>query len=387
MHNYLRAIGFSNLQNEKDIKEILTEVFHDFDEREVSREGKNKAFVEYTKSFGENMGIKMCGIMDTDGFHQEYYFPYFQGKDISSKEDLIIERHAARESFAGVCEDVRIGVSVIFYLQNAAKYKKEMLLGHLLSDKISTSFSGLSLKGKILFPVQKAEPRVTATGSDSANQRHKMIAAARQGDAEAIESLTLEDIDTYAAVNQRILKEDLFSIVDTLFMPYGLECDHYQVMGNIKDVEKTVNKYTKETIYQLRLECNDMNLDRFVHDPKIFCNGIHVDLGTDTAVFTAHHVSSPSCIVFCNRCFRYLHLFLSSASARTRISPSTRSFAVILRFPYFCAAASPAHPCRKTASFAASNNVIPCAVSPANTPVSTSPEPAVAMPLFPEVLM
>ena len=75
MHNYLRAIGFSNLQNEKDIKEILTEVFHDFDEREVSREGKNKAFVEYTKSFGENMGIKMCGIMDTDGFHQEYYFP------------------------------------------------------------------------------------------------------------------------------------------------------------------------------------------------------------------------------------------------------------------------------------------------------------------------
>ena len=34
MHNYLRAIGFSNLQNEKDIKEILTEVFHDFDEKQ-----------------------------------------------------------------------------------------------------------------------------------------------------------------------------------------------------------------------------------------------------------------------------------------------------------------------------------------------------------------
>ena len=76
MHNYLRAIGFSNLQNEKDIKEILTEVFHDFDEREVSREGKNKAFVEYTKSFGENMGIKMCGIMDTDGC-KDWCFGYF----------------------------------------------------------------------------------------------------------------------------------------------------------------------------------------------------------------------------------------------------------------------------------------------------------------------
>ena len=111
------------------------------------------------------------------------------------------------------------------------------------------------------FPVQKTETYIGSMGNDRANQRNKMIAAARQGDADAIESLTLEDIDTYAAVNQRILKEDLFSIVDTLFMPYGLECDHYQIMGNIKNVEKAVNKYTKETIYQLRLECNDMNLD------------------------------------------------------------------------------------------------------------------------------
>lgn len=49
MHNYLRAIGFSNLQNEKDIKEILTEVFHDFDEREVSREGKKQSFCRVYK--------------------------------------------------------------------------------------------------------------------------------------------------------------------------------------------------------------------------------------------------------------------------------------------------------------------------------------------------
>ena len=270
MHNYLRAIGFGSLQEEKDIKEILEDVFHNYDEREASREGRNKAFVEYTKSFGENMGIKMCGIMDTEGFHQEYYFPYFKGKDVSSTEDLTIERHAARESFAGVCEDVRMGVSVIFYLQNAAKYKKEMILGHLVNDKISTNFSGLSRKGCILLPVQKAQSFPDSIGNDTASQRHKMIAAARQGDVEAIESLTLEDIDTYAAVNQRILKEDLFSIVDTLFMPYGLECDHYQIVGNIRNVEKAVNRYTKETISQLSLECNDMDLDVCINKEDLF---------------------------------------------------------------------------------------------------------------------
>ena len=260
MHSYLRAIGFEELQTEQKLKEILSDVFHEYDERTVTREGKNRAFVEYTKEFGKNMGIKMCGTMDTEGFHQEYYFPYFRGKNISSREDLIVEKHAARESFAGVCEDMRMGVSIIFYVQNAAKYKKETILNHLLSDKISTTFSGLSLQGKILLPVAKDEAYKEG-GVEAANRRSKMIPAARQGDAEDIESLTLEDIDTYSMINRRILKEDLFTIIDTLFMPYGMECDHYQVIGNIKGVEQTVNSYTKEKIYQMTLECNDMDLD------------------------------------------------------------------------------------------------------------------------------
>ena len=125
MHSYLRAIGFDNLHTGKDLRDLLADVFHEFSERSVAKEEKNKAFVEYTKSFGDNMGIKMCGTMDTEGFHQEYYFPYFKGKNISSHEDLIVEKHAAKESFAGVCEDMRMGVSIIFYVQNAAKYKKK----------------------------------------------------------------------------------------------------------------------------------------------------------------------------------------------------------------------------------------------------------------------
>lgn len=268
MHSYLRAIGFDNLQTGKDLRDLLADVFHEFSERSVAKEEKNKAFVEYTKSFGDNMGIKMCGTMDTEGFHQEYYFPYFKGKSISSHEDLIVEKHAAKESFAGVCEDMRMGVSIIFYVQNAAKYKKETILNHLLNDKISTTFSGLSLQGKILLPVMKNDDCMTGS-SEAANRRSKMIAAARQGDAEAIESLTLEDIDTYSVINRRILKEDLFSIIDTLFMPYGMECDHYQIIGNIRSVEKKVNTYTKQKIYQLNLECNDMSLDVCINEKDL----------------------------------------------------------------------------------------------------------------------
>lgn len=73
------------------------------------------------------------------------------------------------------------------------------------------------------------------------------------GDEEAIEKLTLEDIDMYSMVSQRLLQEDVFSIVDTFFMPYGMECDQYQILGIIKQVNKVKNLYTGEAIYQMDL--------------------------------------------------------------------------------------------------------------------------------------
>lgn len=268
MHSFLRAVGFSNLKADKDLKDILTDVFREYSERTVSKEEPDRAFIEYTKEFGNGMGIKMCGSMDSQGFHQEYYFPYFEGTGISSREDLIIEKHASRESFAGVCEDMRMGVSIIFYVQNAAKYKKETILNHLLSDKISVTFSGLSLHGKILLPVVK-DIDYAKSSLEAARKRSSMIAAARQGDAEAMESLTLEDIDMYTMISRRIQKEDVFSIIDTLFMPYGMECDHYQIVGNILHIEKAENKYTKEKVYQMKLECNDMKLDVCINEKDL----------------------------------------------------------------------------------------------------------------------
>ena len=52
--------------------------------------------------------------------------------------------------------------------------------------------------------------------------RNRLIQAARGGDEEAIESLTLEDMDTYTTISRRIQKMDVFSLVDTYFMPYGV---------------------------------------------------------------------------------------------------------------------------------------------------------------------
>ncbi len=268
MHSYLRAIGFSDVKDGREIKDLIQDIFYEYDERNVAKEDKGRAFVEYSKDFGLEMGITVCGSLDREGFHQEYYYPYLRGNGITTKEDLIIEKRGGSESYSGVCEDMRVGISLIFYLQNAAKYKRENVLGKLLNPNISTTFSGLSLHGKILLPVEKNEEQIRSD-KEAARKRSRLIAEARKGDEEAIESLTLEDIDMYSMVSRRIQEEDVFSIVETYFMPYGMECDQYHILGEIKSIQKVRNDYTKEKVFQMNVACNDMYFDICINEKDL----------------------------------------------------------------------------------------------------------------------
>ena len=173
------------------------------------------------------------------------------------------------DSFAGVCEDGRLGVSLIFYLQNPAECQKESILNQLFCRRNSVTLSGLSTEGMILFPVKKVEEQPDELREQDIAQRNKLITAARNGDPEAIESLTIEDMDLYSMLSRRVYEEDLYSIVDTFFMPYGIECDQYQIMGNINYYTKVCNPVTRENVYQINLECNDLTFDVCINEADL----------------------------------------------------------------------------------------------------------------------
>ena len=80
------------------------------------------------------------------------------------------------------------------------------------------------------------------------------------GDENAIESLTLEDMDIYTMISRKIHKADVFSLVDTYFMPYGVECDQYSVLGEIVAMRLTTNQITGEKIYILTICCNEFDI-------------------------------------------------------------------------------------------------------------------------------
>lgn len=216
---------------------------------------------EFSREYADGMGITACGVFDEeDKFHLDYFYPYLRGTGISSYEDISIEKHAAEDSYAGVCDDMKVGIAIIFYLQNKIPYIKAQACGQLPVKGTSVTFSGLSVSGSVLIPIQKL-PESEGKASMDAAERARLLAAAKNGDEEAIETLTLEDMDIYSSISKRIPNEDIYSIVDTSFMPYGVECDQYSVLGEIKDVKIVENHITEEEIYILTIFCNDLTFD------------------------------------------------------------------------------------------------------------------------------
>lgn len=259
MHNYLRSIGFKNLVKKKELDVLINDIIKNPDNKMITEDAEGNVFAELSKEYGEAIGITVCGEYIEEKFQMDYYYPYFIGSGITTEEKVEVERHSDREAYAGVCDELRIGVTLIFYLQNVIEYLQET--GSLARRiPVNTTLSALSTSGKIVFPIYKNESQIKS-GENYNQKRSHLIAAARDGDEEAIENLTLEDIDTYSMISKRVMKEDILSIVDTYFMPYGIESDQYSIMGEILNFDTVENNITSEKSYIMTIESNNLIFD------------------------------------------------------------------------------------------------------------------------------
>lgn len=258
MHKFLRAVGFSNIRK-KDLNIILEEIVEHPNVMRVTKDSDGNEFAELMKFFSDNVGIMLRGSYDeNDVFQTNYYVPFSTFEGITTQEQIDIEKHAEKESYAGVCDEIRLGVTLIFYLQNVADFLSEHRANIYTKEIYGASLSALSVDGKIILPIeQKVLEKQTANHKDE--NRKKLIAEARKGNEEAIENLSIQDLDMYSQISKRIHKEDVFSIVNTSFMPYGIESDQYSILGEIKEVEEITNSISGENLYSMEIECNDLH--------------------------------------------------------------------------------------------------------------------------------
>lgn len=269
MHRYLSAIGFKQIASKKQLNRLLNYTEKNFQSEKTVKIKENLELSEKIRYFTKDTGLMVVGTYDgEDQYEKEYYIPFFEGRGSRKFDNLEIERHISKNSYAGACEYPGIGITIIYYLQNAVEYLSELNFHQFRKETVSLTLSGLAREGKILLPVLQ-EKQSFIEKEESLRKHRKLIKEARAGDESAIESLTTQEMDTYSMISKRIENEDVFSIVSTSFMPCGLECDQYSILGEILHYEKRENSLTKEQLYVITVECNGLEFDICINEEDL----------------------------------------------------------------------------------------------------------------------
>ncbi len=215
-----------------------------------------------------DMSLVLVGSLTADGsLVREQAYPCLDSTYAGSSGYCSIQRHVSTDEYSGMIDDNRIGISLIFRISNTTEYLERLYGGKNVRVK-QVYISAWSRQAKVLLPVQKTKMQVEMLNLAS-KERDFLIEQARKGDEDAIESLSLEDMDIYNMANNRLMKEDLYSIVDTCFMPQGIECDIYTVIADILDISTRYNSISNEKVYDLKLSCNDIILHLAVHEKDL----------------------------------------------------------------------------------------------------------------------
>lgn len=269
MHKFLRSIGFRNLWSIHDEEFLVADVLKYYDYKKVVEDELGQKYAQISREYMSGCGVTVCGYYDEDRlFHMSHYYPFMTGTQSISCPQIHLEKQANGLAYIGACDDVRVGTTLIYYLLNADNYINAKQADMLPRDGASLCLSGLAEEARILLPLVKKEPSKPMDAKDL-QERMSLYNRAADGNEEAIENLTMEDIDAYTMIARRIRNEDIYTIVDTYFMPFGLECDMYNVMGDIVGCRMEENQITDERIWILTIVTNGIPLDICVNDEDV----------------------------------------------------------------------------------------------------------------------
>ena len=266
MHKFLRAAGFSMYQKKKDIEKLLDLLETQPSVTKCVQIDEETNVCEMRTEIAPGIGLSIVGELNEEGdFEREFYFPYVECAQESSTAECSVQRHVEKETYAGMVDESCVGISLIFYVQNFLDYREKVLKKgecylkfHKVKELVRQLAEVETSIYRLATAIKKTQKQIQMA-KVAAKNRNNLIEAAKNGDEDAMETLTIEDIDLYSKISRRAMKEDLYSIIDSSFMPCGIECDQYSVIGEIKEIQKIKNKYTNEEIYWLNLECSDLN--------------------------------------------------------------------------------------------------------------------------------
>lgn len=269
MESPIRAIGFSALEKEYSIEDIVTQTLDHPTSQAAIKIDDERIIAEYTKEFAENTYIMVRVTVDKglkepqiDVEHCEAYVVAANNIEVI---DVEIESLDDETTYYGICEDKKTGMQVIFWLQNLIEY-----LGAKKQKKAckEVNLAALAVEGTIILPVEKDEEDELF----EKQEREKIKAILEQmkaGDEEARKKLEAEEKELDEQLKQRLKEEDFLTIMSGYFIPTTLEDATYAVLGEIRAIKKKKNLKTKELMYIFTLSVNDMPLEVIINSKDL----------------------------------------------------------------------------------------------------------------------
>ena len=268
MHKFLPAIGFSKLNNDS-LDELLLEIMARPDYQESAIDFEGNQFVELRGMVADNVGLVLRGVYnEKDEFVLDYYYPTYFGENISIKNEVEVIKQSDKDNYQVMVDEIRLGVNLIFQLQNMGEYLRRNIMAGKSAER-EIRLAALSLDGKVILPLYTNEKSRIKEKMNN-KKRIDLVEQARDGNEEALESLTMDEIDLYQRITRRVSREDILSVVTSFFMPYGIENDKYEILGEILDVKTAVNHLTMEELYIMVVESNDVVFEICINKNNLF---------------------------------------------------------------------------------------------------------------------
>lgn len=272
MNKYLRAVGFTKIPSRKEIYKIIEEgikkpVYRAYT---TNDDDEDTLLAQFEIGLGDKIGLCVCGQFDEeDRFYPDYYYPYLDSDIISSKEELSVEPRVDNDTYAGICDDLKVGAALIFRLRNAVEYIKRCHMSFVPLVNTTLTLTALSLEGTILLPIKQTKEEREKKQEINAKRR-SILSAAKEGDENAMKDLTIGDMDVYSNLVTHLQYEDVYSVVESSFIPYGSECELYSIMGEIMEMREGINTITGDKIYIFQVNCNEIPIDVVINREDLF---------------------------------------------------------------------------------------------------------------------
>ena len=102
-------------QKKKDIRALLRCLAREAGTSSCLQLDRETELYEIKTEVAPGIGVAMYGeLNEQDEMEIEYYYPYILNEEVTSRAECSIQRHTEKETYAGLLDEYKVGLSLIF---------------------------------------------------------------------------------------------------------------------------------------------------------------------------------------------------------------------------------------------------------------------------------